>query len=250
MQFDGLYGSYWRTQQDRVGRLLSRINEVGTPDQGRVVPSEESLVLGEGKRLQLAVLFLDICGFSERPSFTHLDQSLNLQMLNLFFTEMVRIAEDYGGEVEKNTGDGLLAYFPDGPQTLGVSASQKALASALTMLAATEYLINPILQRSSVLDIAFRVSIDYGPVTIAKIGAGRGFNSTVAIGTPANFACKMLAHASPREIVLGAAAKTQLPTDWQETYCRLATLNTGWNYTLSGLPYVLYKYVGRWSGLV
>lgn len=53
-----------------------------------------------------------------------------LSALNLFFTEMMKIAEDYGG-VEKNTRDGLMAYFDDG---MDVAASKKTVACALTMM--------------------------------------------------------------------------------------------------------------------
>ena len=54
----------------------------------------------------MAVLFLDISGFSVRKSETVEEQGMILKILNLFFTEMIRIAEEYGGTVEKNTGDG------------------------------------------------------------------------------------------------------------------------------------------------
>lgn len=211
------------------------------------MPTEDALVLGQGKRVALAVLFLDISGWSSRPSYTLQEQSTNLQVLNLFFTEVVRIAEDYGGEVEKNTGDGLLAYFPHGTSDEGVSAVQRATAATLTMFAATEYLINPILRNSNVPPLTFRASLDYGPVTIAKIGAGRGFNSAVAIGTTANFACKMLQHASPGDLVLGAGANAELPSAWRSAFSTLVVYQTGWTYNLTGLPYPLYKYSGRWA---
>jgi class 3 adenylate cyclase len=34
-------------------------------------------------------------------------------VLNLHCSEMTRVAEEYGGTVEKNTGDDLMAYFED-----------------------------------------------------------------------------------------------------------------------------------------
>ena len=110
-------------------------------------------------------------------------------MLSLFFSEMVKIAEDYGGVVEKNTGDGLFAYFEDGP-LLSAPASQKAVAATLTMFAANDYLIRPMLTASAVASLDFRVSIDYGPVTVAKLGAPKRFNSLVAVGVPANLQAK------------------------------------------------------------
>ncbi len=72
----------------------------------------------------------------------------------------------------------------------------------------------------------------------------------VAIGTPANFASKMLAHAKAGEIVLGEQAKLQLPPSWQASYSTLALADTGWNYTLAGTAYPLYRYTGRWNRLV
>ena len=75
---------------------------------GRVVPEDESLSIGDGRRLWMSVMFIDICGFSTRAMETVEEQDLMLRILNLYFTEMIRIAEEYDGNVEKNTGDGLL----------------------------------------------------------------------------------------------------------------------------------------------
>jgi len=60
-----------------------------------------------------------------------------LRVLNLFFTEMIRIVEDYGGAVEKNTGDGLMAYFedraaddPGGNSVQGLNGRRESRAAA------------------------------------------------------------------------------------------------------------------------
>ena len=214
-----------------------------------MIPDDGDVAIGSGRRLDLAVLFLDICGFSGRASFAAGEQATTLRVLNLFFSEMIKIAEDYGGVVEKNTGDGLLAYF-ENSSPAPTPASQKAVAAALTMFAANRHLINTVLEKSGIATLKFRISIDYGPVTVASLGAPRRFNSVVAIGTPANFASKMLAHAQADDIVVGEQAKLQLPSSWQASYTELALLETGWNYVMSGLPYSLYRYTGRWSTLV
>jgi len=59
---------------------------------------------------------------------TPAEQDLMLRVLALFFSEMIRIAEEYGGVVEKNTGDGLMVYFSDGAGILGTSSVQKAVS--------------------------------------------------------------------------------------------------------------------------
>ena len=179
---------------------------------------------------------------------TDIEQDLMLRVLALFFSEMIRIAEEYGGTVEKNTGDGLMIYFSD--DTAGISSVQKAVTCALTMQAANTHLINPAIKASNSPEIQFRVTMDYGSITVAKIGAARRFTSHVAIGTIANFASKMLKFAKEDQIVLGEFAKLKLPIDWQLQYTQMLPINTGWNYRATGAPYPVYIYNGRWAKLI
>ena len=197
----------------------------------------------------MAVLFLDICGFSGRPLETVEEQEATLRYFALFFTEMIRIAEDYGGTIEKNTGDGLMAYFEDDCATSRDSGTKRAVACALTMMEATERLINPAIRNGGGDAITFRIGVDHGYVTVARLGAARRFGSLVAIGATANVACKMLAHAQPGEILLGQCAYTQLPYRWKVDWCKLAKLDTGWVFRGTGRPYGFYRYTGRWAAI-
>lgn len=250
MNYDGLQDSYWRSQIERVEELRKKINARPKSGEGRVVPDDDALTIGDGKRLSMAVMFIDICGFSNRPMETLEEQDITLRVLNLFFTEMIRIAEEYGGKVEKNTGDGLMIYFNDGEGTPREKGTKRAVTAALTMIAANDHLINPILRATPTKEIAFRVSIDYGPVTIARLGPPRRFNSNAAIGTTANFASKMLRHANAGDVVLGERARNQLPPEWQTNWTELLPITTGWHYNVSGTAYAIYRYSGRWSRVV
>ena len=107
MRYDGLAASYWSEQGQRIEQLRKKINAQSLVTVGRMIPDDESLVIGSGRRLNLAVLFVDICDSSARASYIEAEQLTNLRVFNLFFSEVVKIAE-------KNTGDGLLAYFEDG----------------------------------------------------------------------------------------------------------------------------------------
>lgn len=246
MDYEGLAPTYMAQQHERVKKALQRIREVGSPALGRVIPESEDLLIGEARRLPLAVMFLDISGFSARPSYFPQEQALLVRVLNLFFTEMTRIAEDYDGTVEKNTGDGLMAYFADNAGTPPTRATQRAVACALTMFSTGNRLINPILQDNAVAPISFRIGIDYGEVTVARLGAPRRFNAVVAVGTPANIASKMLAKAGPGDLLLGEQARNQLPLDWQRTYTVPLTADSGFFYRATNAPYLLYQYTGRW----
>lgn len=250
MNYEGLTTNYWETQQERVEQSRARIEKRPMVGDGRTVPNDDALAIGDGRRLSMAVMFIDICDFSKRNLETVEEQGLMLKVLNLFFTEMIRVCEEYGGNVEKNTGDGLMIYFNDGEGTPPEVGSKRAVACALTMLKSTEILINPILRNSSVIPIEFRTSIDHGNITVAKIGAPRRFNANTAIGSTANFACKMLKVARKNEIVIGENARKQLPLSWQTNWTAPCSEPSGWTYIQSGLPYQIYKYTGRWNRLI
>lgn len=247
--FDYLPSSYWDRQVDRVNEITERIrNQSVTSAPGRRAPDGDDLVIGTGRRLDATVMFVDISGFSARRSNTVDEQELILRVLNLFMTEMIRIIEEYGGHVEKNTGDGLLAYFEDGIESEKNSV-KRAVACVLTMQSANQLLISPVLRNSNVVPIDFRTTIEYGSITVARIGARRRFNANVAIGSVANFAASMLSKIQPGEIGIGASAHSKLPNTWREHWAVDSGTQTGWVYIHDSSPYPLYIYTGCWRNL-
>ena len=103
--------------------------------------------------------------------------------------------------------------------------------------------------KSNIEPIQFRICIDYGQVTIAKLGAAKRFNAIVAIGTTANVASKMLSAANAGEILLGENVKNHLPSEWQSSWVKLHTYQTGWVFRSTNLPYSYYKYDAHWARL-
>lgn len=210
---------------------------------GRVIPDPADLPIGRGRRLQAAVLFLDICDFTKRPSESADEQEGHVRVLSLFFSEMIKIIGDYGGIVEKNTGDGIMAYFS---QSAGLGdVRQRAVACAMTMFHAADQFINPIIAQSGLEILHFRICVDYGWITVARLGAAQRFNHIVAIGDVANRASKMLAHASADEILIGDSMLGGLPQDWLDRHVEAKELNTGWNYP-NGRQYGYWLFGGRW----
>lgn len=143
-----------------------------------------------------------------------------------------------------------MVYFNDNEGDPPENGAKRAVSCGLTMMAANAYLITPILQASNVEPIDFRISIDYGYVTLAKIGAPRRFSAITAIGTNANFAAKMLKMAGENEIVIGQSTKSMLPIDWQTHFTTITPEPSGWYHIINNAPYVLYKYIGRWNNLL
>jgi class 3 adenylate cyclase len=244
MNYDAFSLQYERTQVERIGKAMQAIRSRGL-SLGREIPSDDALVIGTGRRLPMAVMFLDICGFSSRAMEDQQEQLSHLRALNLFFTELVRIAEDYGGTVEKNTGDGLMTYFEDGTQALE-SGCKRAVSCALTMQRSANHLLNPVLDRSGIERMDFRIGIDHGQVTIARLGAARRFNALVAVGTAANVACKMLRFGGPNEIIIGDSVRKEIPASWHQYTSRIQE-DSGWVYRASGQQYPFFRYTGRWN---
>lgn len=243
---NGLTRPYLEKQLTRNISAATQIGKRTEVSTGRVIPSSGDLPIHVGRRLDATVLFLDICKFSTRPAWTETEQENLLRILSLFFSEMIRIVEDYGGVVEKNTGDGLMAYFTRRSND-GVAPQQLAVATALTMFSAAELILNPIIRHAGLEPFDFRVGIDHGPITVAQVGAARGFNGIVAIGATANIACKMLHGADANSVVIGTKVLEGLPIGWQQQYVRFKSNETGWYYTDTGYPYQFWAYTGRWT---
>lgn len=245
-QTDRLTKGYLDHQVQRNLKTIERILGRPSVPSGRVIPESGDIAIHDGRRLSATVMFLDICKFSSRPSSSVDEQENLLRTLSLFFSEMIRIVEDYDGVIEKNTGDGLMAYFSE-PSSSGVPVQQQAVAAALTMFYAAKVIVNPILSRSGFLPLEFRICMDHGPITVAKVGAAKRFNGIVAIGATANIACKMLSVADPNTILLGDAMLPGLPFDWRSRFVTLKKADTGWTYTLTGQSYPFWQYDGRWA---
>jgi class 3 adenylate cyclase len=217
-----------------------------TVTDGRVLPEDGDLVIGVGRRIQAAVLFLDICGFSERRSESKMEQESLLRVLAFFFSEIVKIIEDYGGQVEKNTGDGLMAYFPADASEKS-HESQRAVAAAMTIFYSADFLLNPVISATLIPKVDFRICIDHGSITIADVGAARRFHGFVAIGATANIACKMLNVADHNQIVIGESVHNTIPLAWQLNHSIRRQEPTGFHYTLDGREYPCYTFDGRWT---
>jgi adenylate cyclase len=246
MDFDRLTKTYLDTQVARVSGTLSKLaRQPGLLSFGRVIPEDGDLPIGTGRRLEASVLFLDICKFSSRPAESEVEQEALLRILTLFFSEVIKIVEDYGGVVEKNTGDGLMAYFCR-DSAKNTSAQQAALAASLSIFAISDWMINRKIEDAGFPRLDFRICIDHGHVTIADVGAARRFRGIVAIGTTANVACKMLAVAEANTLLLGDQVLKGIPSSWQQ-FLKVKTANTGWVYRQTSAPYIFWEYTGRWN---
>lgn len=232
--------SYYNQIVERGDKRIEVLNDrVSGITQGRVMPDLEQVTIGSGKRFTLAVLFLDICGFSSLPNWTEDEQKRVLSVMNIFMAEMLNVVRDFGGTYEKNTGDGLMAYFGDGLYPASEQV-RPAAEAAVVMHAVNDLLLTPWFKSQGIKPVTFRVGIDLGPVTIARVGLRGAESSIVAIGTPANIACKLMNRIPNGGICIGDEVYKALPHNWAGT-CRQSDQPTGFVYVKTNAPYVSWE---------
>jgi adenylate cyclase len=234
---------------DVIARCNRRINvlpdRIGDIAAGRIMPDRDDITIGSGRQFTLTVLFLDICSFSSRPNWLAEDQKTVLSVMNVFMAEMLSIVHDFGGTYEKNTGDGLMAYFGEGEKTIAACV-KPAVEAAVIMHYVNDQLITPWFQSQNVEPVIFRVGIDYGPVTIARVGIHGEKSSLVAIGTPANIANKLMNRIPNGGICIGDEVRNNLPNNWTTT-CKQCSQPSGFVYVQTSAPYLAWELNHRLS---
>lgn len=210
---------------------------------GRVAPGTDDLPIGNAKQIRAAVLFFDIRGFSRRTGSAELvELQKTLHLLNCVIPLTMQIVFDFGGYVEKNTGDGVMAIFP--ATTSDADAGDSALLTAVTVFYALEHLVNPYLTRVGIPIVEARIGIDLGTVLIAKIGTHTGNskfdrNFITAVGPAANLACKLQGLAGTNEIFVGDLVRANAVYSTQRFFVDVTPL--GWTWAYSNAPTEPYR---------
>jgi class 3 adenylate cyclase len=167
-------------------------------------------------------------------------QKAVLKSLNIFMGEMLTIVRDFDGVFEKNTGDGLMAYFGEGASN-EAEAVAPAVEAAVTMHYVNDCLLDYFLKKDGGTPITFRVGIDVGPITLGKVAIHGGTHGSVlAIGTTANIACKVMEAIPEGGIAIGNRTYELLPNNWKQS-CELVEGGTGHVYRCNQAPYHAWK---------
>lgn len=237
----GYYDSLWTRIYARGNRFVDNSDKIKNQKE---FPNISSLQIGEGREITGGVLFVDIVSFTERSRYgTPNDLLLTL---DIFLSEMAKIVTDYGGNIEKFTGDGLMAVF----DTADIDAnkmSKDVIDTATTMRYAISSPINKFLEGKKIEPISYRIGIDGGRIVIGKLGI-QSDNDPVAIGWAVNIASKLQEIAPVNGINVGNFIYQCLP-DWEKNFCELHTIPYDWAYILEGttLKYPFYQYKAEWK---
>lgn len=118
----------------------------------------------------------------------------------IFLNSMAQLVEKFGGFVIKNIGDSLLFYFPDSSKSSQSYDFKNCLECGLAMIEEHEN-INKSLKKEKLPPLNYRISADYGEVSIMKTNDS---SSVDVFGTPVNMCTKINHAASKNSIVIGS----------------------------------------------
>jgi adenylate cyclase len=146
----------------------------------------EDLALGHADEDEVAVMFVDINGFTAMCEALTPQQILNF--LNAFFTRMNAPIHAHHGFIDKFLGDAIMALFDRRDASPTVRQIDALLAAQGIMQSLALY--NTHRANSGYQPIAVKIGIHYGPVIIGTVGSHDRMDTTV-IGDTVNIANRL-----------------------------------------------------------
>jgi adenylate cyclase len=136
---------------------------------------------GDVETLEAALMICDLRGFTDLSNRHHAERTLEL--LNIYFDQIVPAITDAGGEIMKFMGDAVLAYFRhEGGAVASCTAAFDAAGIALTRLASAS--------KDAGTDLRVGIALHYGKVSYGNIGSGTRLDFTV-IGRDVNLVSRI-----------------------------------------------------------
>lgn len=173
--------------EEAAARELSRFLDSGAAKRVRMSSTE--LKAGDGELKLMAIMFLDLRGFSAAAA--SLPPAQVIALLQEYQSRFVPIIEAAGGSVDKYLGDGILVSFGGG-ERIGTEAAD-AFAAVPALIAAGDAWAAER-ARAGMTPLGVAVAITQGEVVHGVIGHDGRLEFTV-IGEAVNLAAKLEKHA-------------------------------------------------------
>jgi len=219
---------------------LNAIRLKKVPD-AMTMPDLSALSIGTAKRMTAAIMFFDFENFTTVTSNISLEQTL--MILNVATTSVMRIVREWGGTVEKHTGDGVMAIIGTETRKTDLIA-QEAIETAQTIKYMMQTDVLPQLVTQGLPSLNFRIGLEMGEVLISRMGLQR-MNFLTAVGSPANRASKLEGLARPNGIAIGEYLARNLHPYLQNFLEKGDDPKWKWQYPDGG-PYNYYHYNFEW----
>lgn len=160
-----------------------------------VKSGEEALKLG-GQKKDIAVLFVDVRGFT--PLSEGLDPTEVVEILNKYLERTTKAVFNHGGTVDKFIGDATMALF-NAPLDLD-DYVLNAVRTGLDMAAASNELASEIEAKTG-RKVGLGIGINCGEAVVGNIGTSKRMEYT-AIGSTVNMAARLEGKAKAGEVII------------------------------------------------
>jgi adenylate cyclase len=157
-----------------------------------------------GERRQVTMLNSDIADFSTLSQTMEAEELV--RFLNVYFSRMIEVVLEHGGNIDKFQGDGMLVVF--GAPNPMTDHAPRALAAARAMMREVERL-NLELVASGVPPLAVGIGMDTGEVVAGHVGSERRLEFTL-IGVPVNNS-SYLSKVRPAKVLMSETTRDSLP---------------------------------------
>ena len=157
------------------------------PDVARsIIAAEEKLTAGQGSLRDVAVVMIDIRGFTRIAA--GLPPETVMMVLSRYQEAVLEVIARHGGEVDKFLGDGVLATF--GAARASATAAADAVKAGLELPQVLADLAQELTLVGWPERLRAGAAIASGPVTVGVVGAAGRLEFTV-IGDAVNRAAKL-----------------------------------------------------------
>ena len=182
-----------------LASISIKISKYLSPQVYKSIFSGERDAVISTERKKLTIFFSDIKDFTLTAE--QLQPEELTALLNEYFTEMAKIAHEYGATVDKFIGDAILAFFGD-PETKGPRDDARAcLEMAIAMQRRLVELNRDGRRRGIERPFQARMGINTGYCNVGNFGSLDRMDYTI-IGAEANLAARLQSIAEPGGIVI------------------------------------------------
>jgi len=163
-----------------------------------------------GERRQVTVLNSDIAGFSALSQT--MDAEELVLFLNDYFSRMIEVVLEHGGNIDKFQGDGMMVVF--GAPNPMADHAERALSAARAMMREIDRL-NRELVDAGTPSISVGIGLDTGEVVAGHVGSRRRLEFTL-IGVPVNNS-SYLSKVRPAKVLMSETTRDLLPDGFEVT---------------------------------
>src|SRR6266481_8682275 len=161
-----------------------------------------------GERRQVTMLNSDIAGFSALSQLMAAEELVDF--LNDYFSRMIEVVLEHGGNIDKFQGDGMLVVF-GAPNPMDDHA-ERAYGAAQAMVVEVDRL-NGELSGDGLPTIAIGIGLDTGEVVAGHVGSDKRLEFTL-IGVPVNNSA-YLSKIRPARVLMSETTRARVPNGFR-----------------------------------